>query len=134
MKLKDILSSNLSETSVSVGAAEIGYLWPFSTTDKHASDWEDSRLANIFRGSLKGWMVYTGELGPDTIMKNHNIDHLAPHKLAGEASDEVKYSGHEKIKDMYDEKEVDGYLHAHSQPDPEKKYTIPKVSNPNKKY
>jgi len=130
MKLKKILS----EISVTDGVWDIGYLWPFSKEHTHASNWEDSRLANIFKGSLKGWMIYTGELGPDTIMKSHNVDHLKPHKLAGVASDEVKYPDHEFIKNTYDEDEVDIRLHAKSQPDPGKKYTLPKVTNPNKKY
>jgi hypothetical protein len=131
MKLKDILS----EISVTDNVWEIGYLWPFSSTEKHASDWEDTRLANIFRGSLKGWMVYTGELGQDTIMKHNDIKHTVSHQIAAVASDDVRtHKDHKVVKLMYDPVKVDGYAHHRYQPDPEKKYRIPKVSNPNKKY
>jgi hypothetical protein len=131
IKLKDILS----EISVTDNVWETGNLWPFASSEELASDWEDSRLANLFGGSLKGWMLYTGQLGPDTIMKNNDIAHTISHQRAGVASNDVRtHKDHKVVKLMYDPIKVDGYAHHRFQPDPEKKYTIPKVKNPNKKF
>ena len=73
IRLKDLLlNKKLIEQSLTANVGEIGYLWPFADTDKEASSWENTRLANLFKGSLKGYFTYTGEL--DSIMNGSDIE------------------------------------------------------------
>jgi DNA-directed RNA polymerase beta' subunit len=117
IRLKDILK----ELSISSFVQEIGYLWPFAEIEEEAENWENSRLKNIFKGSLKDWSPHPTH-PKKTIMYKHHI-HQAKEPRAAVASDVIKIDkNYTFIKNIYDKNNVDLYLNAKEQPDPEKKY------------
>lgn len=126
IKLTDILKEiNLDEASKTSGVRSSAHLWPFSETDDLASSWENTRLANLFYGSLKGMFTYKGEL--DSITNDSDIEKSEGDR-AGKGSYDIHiHRDHSVVKKLYKEKEVERKVDHSHQDDTEKWYVLKKM-------
>jgi len=126
IKLTDILKEiNLDEATRTDAVGEIGYLWPFSDTEIEASSWENTRLANLFYGSLKGMFTYRGEL--DSIMNDNDIANTSGDRGGKGSYDIHIHKNHNVVKKMYEPKEVERKIHHGYHQDTEKWYLLKKM-------
>ncbi len=118
VKLIDILK----ELSLTGYVGEVGHLWGFADDEQISQGWEQSRLKNLFKGSLKSWVEHPTH-PHKTIHHDHDINHTKTHFKAGQSSDNVHIpTNYEFDKHTYDKDEVDIYLSDDRMPDPLKKY------------
>lgn len=92
IKLKDLLY----ETSKIQSVDGAGQLWPFSSRDTYAKEWEESRMNDLFNTSLRGMKrANSDELS--YIAKINDIDDTESHKPAGKSGEHWHEDENENI-------------------------------------
>lgn len=89
---------------------EIGYLWPFSKTELQADKWENTRLKNVLKTSLKGWKDVR------FIHDDEDVNNDIRLKRGGD-SNKPMYKDYTVVSKGYSPSDVDIYPNDRFQPD-----------------